>query len=43
VREFQRPRALPVDGIAGAMTLISVNNALGLAGRPGCGRRLTCR
>jgi general secretion pathway protein A len=34
VREFQRSRRLAVDGIAGAMTLISVNNALELAGRP---------
>jgi general secretion pathway protein A len=34
VREFQRSRRLAVDGIAGAMTLISVNNALQLAGRP---------
>ena len=34
VREFQRSARLAVDGIAGAMTLISVNNALDLAGRP---------
>jgi general secretion pathway protein A len=34
VRDFQRSRRLAVDGIAGAMTLISVNNALELAGRP---------
>jgi general secretion pathway protein A len=34
VREFQRSRRIGVDGIAGAMTLISVNNALDLRGRP---------
>lgn len=34
VREFQRASRIAVDGIAGAMTLISVNNALGLGGRP---------
>jgi len=34
VREFQRSRRISVDGIAGAMTLISVNNMLDLAGRP---------
>lgn len=34
VRDFQRSRRLSVDGIAGAMTLLSVNNALGLGGRP---------
>jgi general secretion pathway protein A len=34
VREFQRARRIAVDGIAGAMTLISVNNSLRLAGRP---------
>jgi len=34
VREFQRARRIAVDGIAGAMTLVSVNDALGLAGRP---------
>jgi general secretion pathway protein A len=34
VREFQRSRRIAVDGIAGAMTLVSVNNAIGLAGRP---------
>ena len=34
VRDFQRARRLSVDGIAGAMTLVSVNNALGLGGRP---------
>jgi general secretion pathway protein A len=34
VREFQRGARLPVDGMAGAMTLIAVNNALGLSGRP---------
>lgn len=34
VREFQRNARIAVDGIAGAMTLISANNALGLAGRP---------
>jgi general secretion pathway protein A len=34
VRDFQRSRRLAVDGIAGAMTLISVNNALALPGRP---------
>jgi general secretion pathway protein A len=30
VRDFQREQRLAVDGIAGAMTLIAVNNALGL-------------
>lgn len=34
VREFQRSRRLSVDGIAGAMTMIAVNDALGLGGRP---------
>lgn len=34
VREFQRSTRIAVDGIAGAMTLISVNNALRLPGRP---------
>ncbi len=34
VRDFQRSRRLSVDGIAGAMTLVSANNALGLGGRP---------
>jgi general secretion pathway protein A len=34
VREFQRSARIAVDGIAGAMTLISLNNALELAGRP---------
>jgi general secretion pathway protein A len=34
VREFQRSRRLAVDGIAGAMTMISLNNALSLPGRP---------
>ncbi|MEJ2513708.1 MAG: AAA family ATPase [Gammaproteobacteria bacterium] len=34
VREFQRLRRLQVDGIAGSMTLLSLNEALGLAGRP---------
>jgi general secretion pathway protein A len=34
VREFQRSRRLAVDGFAGAMTLVSLNNALQLAGRP---------
>jgi general secretion pathway protein A len=34
VREFQRSRRIAVDGIAGAMTLITVNDALDLAGRP---------
>jgi general secretion pathway protein A len=34
VREFQRSRRIAVDGIAGAITLISVHNALDLAGRP---------
>jgi len=33
VREFQRSRRLAADGIAGAMTLISVNEALDLPGR----------
>jgi general secretion pathway protein A len=34
VREFQRSRRIAVDGIAGAITLISLHNALDLAGRP---------
>ena len=34
VRDFQRSARVAVDGIAGALTLVSVNNALGLAGRP---------
>jgi general secretion pathway protein A len=34
VREFQRSRRIAVDGIAGAMTLVSLNDTLGLAGRP---------
>ncbi|MFU8821275.1 MAG: ExeA family protein [Gammaproteobacteria bacterium] len=34
VRELQRSRRIAVDGIAGAMTLITVNDALDLAGRP---------
>jgi general secretion pathway protein A len=34
VRDFQRGARITVDGIAGAMTLISVNNALKLADRP---------
>jgi general secretion pathway protein A len=34
VRDFQRDARLAVDGIAGAMTLITVNNALALPGRP---------
>lgn len=34
VREFQRERRLQVDGIAGAMTLLSLNEALGVGGRP---------
>lgn len=34
VREFQRSRRIAVDGIAGAMTLITANDALDLAGRP---------
>jgi general secretion pathway protein A len=34
VRDFQRSRRLSVDGIAGAMTLVSVNNALDLGSRP---------
>jgi general secretion pathway protein A len=34
VRDFQRSRRLSVDGIAGAMTMVSVNNALGLGNRP---------
>jgi general secretion pathway protein A len=34
VREFQRSRRIAVDGIAGAITLISVHNSLDLAGRP---------
>lgn len=33
VREFQRSRRIAADGIAGAMTLISVNEALDLPGR----------
>ncbi len=34
VREFQRLRRLQVDGIAGSMTLVSLNEALDLTGRP---------
>jgi general secretion pathway protein A len=34
VRAFQRERRLQVDGIAGAMTLLSLNEALGIGGRP---------
>jgi general secretion pathway protein A len=34
VRGFQRSRRLAVDGFAGAMTLVSLNNALQLTGRP---------
>ena len=34
VREFQRSRRIAVDGIAGAMTLVSLNDALGLPARP---------
>ena len=34
VREFQRSSRLAVDGIAGAMTMIALNNALELPGRP---------
>ena len=34
VREFQRSARIGVDGAAGAMTFLSVNNALGLGGRP---------
>jgi len=34
VRDFQRSSRVAVDGIAGALTLVSVNNALGLSGRP---------
>ena len=34
VRDFQRSSRIAVDGIAGALTLVSVNNALGLSGRP---------
>ena len=34
VRQFQRDARLAVDGLAGAMTLVSVNNALGLGNRP---------
>jgi general secretion pathway protein A len=34
VREFQRSARIAVDGAAGAMTFLSVNNALGLDGRP---------
>jgi general secretion pathway protein A len=34
VRDFQRDTRITVDGIAGAMTLIAVNNALKLAERP---------
>jgi len=34
VRDFQRASRIGVDGIAGAMTLISLHNALELAGRP---------
>ncbi len=34
VRDFQRDQRLRDDGIAGALTLISLNDALGLNGRP---------
>ena len=34
VREFQRLRRLQVDGMAGAMTMLSINEALDLPGRP---------
>ena len=34
VREFQRQRRLEVDGMAGAMTMLSVNESLDLPGRP---------
>ena len=34
VRDFQRASRIAVDGIAGALTLISLHNALDLAGRP---------
>jgi general secretion pathway protein A len=34
VREFQRLRRLQVDGMAGAMTMLSMNEALDLPGRP---------
>ncbi len=34
VRDFQRNQRLRDDGIAGALTLISLNDALGLNGRP---------
>jgi general secretion pathway protein A len=34
VREFQRSARIAVDGAAGAMTFLSLNNALGLDGRP---------
>ena len=34
VRSFQRSQQLNQDGIAGALTLISLNDVLGLNGRP---------
>jgi general secretion pathway protein A len=34
VRDFQRTTRIAVDGIAGAVTVVSVKNALRLAGRP---------
>lgn len=34
VQEFQRGRRLEADGIAGARTMIALNTALGLPGRP---------
>jgi general secretion pathway protein A len=34
VRSFQRSRRLQPDGVAGARTMISLNTALGLPGRP---------
>jgi general secretion pathway protein A len=34
VRDFQRAARLEVDGIAGAMTMVAVYNALDLPGRP---------
>jgi general secretion pathway protein A len=34
VREFQRSARLAADGMAGAMTLVSINNALELGNRP---------
>jgi murein L,D-transpeptidase YcbB/YkuD len=34
VEQFQRSRRLRPDGVAGARTMIALNTALGLGGRP---------